>query len=209
MIIYCITNKLNGKQYVGQTINNLDYRYKQHCRCNRSYIGRVIKKHGKENFNIEEIDNAMFIEDLNLKEQHWISKLGTMKPNGYNLCVGGDNTYGYQHTEDARRKMSLTKRQSEKMKGKNNHFYGKKHSEETKKKMSDAWKSGKRVLTPEHQKKLKDAHRTRKVKNVDTGEVFNSTKEASEKYGIHATHITRVCRGRRKTTGGYKWEYIE
>lgn len=47
-----------------------------------------------------------------------------------------------------------------------------------------------------------------KVLNVETGEIFNSIKEAAEKYNLKATHITRVCKGRRKMTGNYHWQYI-
>ena len=49
----------------------------------------------------------------------------------------------------------------------------------------------------------------RKVRNIDTGEVFDRIKYASEKYGIEPTHISAVCKGKRKTTGGYRWEYVE
>ena len=48
----------------------------------------------------------------------------------------------------------------------------------------------------------------RKVHNIETDEIFNSIREAAEKYNIAATHITRVCRGRRKRTGGFHWEYV-
>ena len=48
----------------------------------------------------------------------------------------------------------------------------------------------------------------RQSRNVDTGEVFDSVKKAAEKYGLKDTHISRVCKGKRKTTGGFKWEYV-
>lgn len=45
-----------------------------------------------------------------------------MIPNGYNLCSGGNTSIGYQHTPQSRLKMSLSKKKSQSMKGKNNHF---------------------------------------------------------------------------------------
>lgn len=51
--------------------------------------------------------------------------------------------------------------------------------------------------------------RVKKVRNIDTGEIFNSSTEASLKYNIKRNLITRVCNGERKTTGGYHWEYLE
>ncbi|RLA24867.1 MAG: hypothetical protein DRQ62_04180 [Gammaproteobacteria bacterium] len=43
MIIYEITNKITGKQYIGQTTKSLNYRWRQHCK-NKYYIGSSIKK---------------------------------------------------------------------------------------------------------------------------------------------------------------------
>lgn len=40
------------------------------------------------------------------------------------------------------------------------------------------------------------------------GVEFDSIKEAAEKTGCWGSHITSVCVGRRKTTGGYSWEYV-
>ena len=85
---------------------------------------------------------------------------------------------------------------------------GKVHSSESKKKMSEK-RLGMSHLTKEQVKKLRESHFIRKVKNIDTGEVFNSIKEASKTYGLKETHITRVCKGRRKRTGGFRWEYVE
>lgn len=209
MIIYCLTNKINGKKYVGQTVNKLEVRFQEHCRKNVGAIGKAIKKYGKDNFNIEVIDSALLIDDLNAKEDYWVKSLNTLVPNGYNLCYGGGNTLGYRHREESRRMMSLTKRLSDKMKGKNNHFYGKKHTEETRQKMSNRWKSGERIMTDEQKKKLRDAHVKKKVLNKTTGKTFDSIKEAAEYYDMEATHITRVCRGKRKSAKGFEWEYIQ
>lgn len=50
---------------------------------------------------------------------------------------------------------------------------------------------------------------TRKmVQCVDTGEVFKSINDAAEAKGVSASKITAVCRGRRKSTGGLRWEYV-
>lgn len=99
------------------------------------------------------------------------------------------------------------KKKEKDISGVNNPFYGKKHSIETRKKMSEAWEA--REMSEEWKQKLKDNHPKRKVLNVTTGETFNSIKEASEFYNLKATHISRVCRGKRKTTGGFEWKYID
>ena len=48
----------------------------------------------------------------------------------------------------------------------------------------------------------------KKVLCVETGEIFESIMEASRKTGINSSHISKVCLGKRKTTGGYHWEYL-
>ena len=127
-------------------------------------------------------------------------------PKGYNQCYGGNNTCGYHHKEESKQKMSIKKSQN--YIGEGNPFYNKTHSEESRKKMSEARK-GLKHLTEEQIKRLRESHHTVKVINVDTGEVFDSIKDAGLKYNIEPTHITRVCKGKRKTCGGYRWEYVK
>ena len=79
MIIYCITNKINGKQYVGQTVRTEEERFKEHCRDKKMYISKAIRKYGKENFLVETIDSALLIDDLNEKEIYWIEEFKTKK----------------------------------------------------------------------------------------------------------------------------------
>lgn len=49
----------------------------------------------------------------------------------------------------------------------------------------------------------------RYVRCIDTGEVFSSITEAAKAIGAQGSKITTVCRGKRKTTGGYHWEYVD
>ena len=58
--IYKITNKINGKIYIGQTAKSIKERFNQHCLkwscCTK--FKYAINKYGKENFIIEQIDHA-------------------------------------------------------------------------------------------------------------------------------------------------------
>jgi group I intron endonuclease len=107
--IYCITNKINGKKYIGFTTRTLEERMGEHFSPS-SYksgyaIHKAIKKYGKENFDyciLYEGDDALE------KENHFIDTL-----NGeYNMTTGGNlppsqlgNTWF--HTEESKLKMSL------------------------------------------------------------------------------------------------------
>lgn len=74
MWIYKITNLINNKVYIGQTIRPIEDRFKRHINdaVNNvldTHLARAIRKYGKENFIIEEIDTASTQEELTLKEQ--------------------------------------------------------------------------------------------------------------------------------------------
>ena len=93
--IYKITNTINGKSYIGQTIQNVKERFYQHCatKCSKAVsnmaIHRAIKKYGKSNFIvevIEEIDSA----NLNDRERYWIKYYNSYN-NGYNSTKGGQD----------------------------------------------------------------------------------------------------------------------
>jgi group I intron endonuclease len=91
-VIYRITNLINGKMYIGQTINKKpDIRFSQHkIDSNKEYpktlIGRAIKKHGKENFIFQIICLCYSQFELNFKEEFFIKKYKSLSSeNGYNL----------------------------------------------------------------------------------------------------------------------------
>lgn len=90
--VYKITNKLNNKVYIGQTINKVKRRWQAHCskRKDKSAISSAILLYGKDNFIFEVIDIAENREQLNHKECFWIKALKTLAPYGYNLNSGGN-----------------------------------------------------------------------------------------------------------------------
>jgi len=106
-IIYKWTNKINGKSYIGQTINE-EGRKKDHIRGKfNSIIHRAIKKYGLENFNYEVLEQ---IEESKLSEReiYWIKYFDTYN-NGYNLTEGGEGTRGFSHgfTEEQKKRKYL------------------------------------------------------------------------------------------------------
>lgn len=105
MIIYKVTNKLNGKIYIGQTTQALKERWRQHCHRSPSQLGRshlfnAIKTHGVENFEIVQIDTASGLEELNIKEATYIKALGSLSPAGYNLHPGGESKVCHETTKE-------------------------------------------------------------------------------------------------------------
>lgn len=112
-IIYCYTNKINGKKYIGQTINP-QIRYNAH-KSNyqnpknneyNSLLHRAFRKYGFENFQYEilvkDIDN---IELLNELEIYYIKKFNSQSPNGYNVESGGKNCLKPQTLEHRKKEI--------------------------------------------------------------------------------------------------------
>ncbi|MGI0060457.1 MAG: GIY-YIG nuclease family protein, partial [Nitrosotalea sp.] len=105
-VVYKITNKINNKAYVGQTVQKLSKRIAQHrndFHRNRA-IGMAMRKYGMENFSIEVLCNCDSLEDLNIQEYELINKYNTIAPNGYNLRDGGNNS---KMSDIAKQKLSI------------------------------------------------------------------------------------------------------
>ena len=94
MIIYRITNKINGKIYIGQTIKTLEHRKQQHIKCSKNkedrHLYNAMNKYGIDNFIFEEIDYTNDLDELNYLETKYIIEYDSVR-NGYNMGYGGDN----------------------------------------------------------------------------------------------------------------------
>lgn len=98
--IYKITNKINGKSYIGQSIN-IEQRWKEHKYKDRpSLIHQAIVKYGVDNFNFEILEECEQ-NLLNKKEKYYISFFNTIAPNGYNVEDGGTKD---KHIDDIKYK---------------------------------------------------------------------------------------------------------
>lgn len=87
MEIYLITDKTNGKQYVGLTTNTKEHRWKEHLHGNL-YVDNAIRKHKPENFTLETLELCVDREQLRQREQYWIKEKNTLIPDGYNVLPG-------------------------------------------------------------------------------------------------------------------------
>lgn len=140
--IYKITNKLNGKIYIGkhQTENPNDPYYGS-----GKAIKDAIRKHGKENF-IKEILFDFDTEDaMNLKERELITEEFVAREDTYNLGVGGEggaHFKGKKHSDEARSRIKQTNKERDWsfLKGRLPHNKGKKDNEETRMRKAEARK---------------------------------------------------------------------
>ena len=94
--IYLITNDVNSKVYVGQTIQTLNKRFNGHCCYSKSdrsinmYIKRAIHKYGRDKFHIQLIEECP-VNILDEREKYWINFYDSYNT-GYNLTLGGQDS---------------------------------------------------------------------------------------------------------------------
>lgn len=99
MIIYLITNKVNGKKYVGQHCGDKDARWKQHLatalkKQDPKPLYRAMRKYGTDNFSYRVLESIPLNSGqafLDEREIHFIKEYDTYIKNGkgYNLTLGG------------------------------------------------------------------------------------------------------------------------
>ena len=103
--IYCITNLINNKRYVGKTTGTIEERFKEHCkdsqkeRCNKRPLYDAMNKYGVENFKVEQLEYVEDESNLSEREIYWIKELNTYGSNGYNVSKGGDGKILYDYKE--------------------------------------------------------------------------------------------------------------
>jgi len=147
--IYKITNKVNGKMYIGKTKNVIS-RFARHVKISETFsesdnhfqiIHKAIKKYGKENFLLETIEVCNEI-NVNEKEIFWISMLKTQDKNyGYNLTSGGDGAINVSEESKEKRRLKML---------------GRKHTDEHNKKISESHKG--KIITKEVRQKISVAN---------------------------------------------------
>lgn len=216
-----IKNLVNGKCYVGQSVN-IKRRFMEHKNINKESNQSLVlayKKYGIENFSfsiLEECEEHL----LNEREMFWIEKL---KPE-YNRTKGGDGNLGRIVSDETKSKLRTAgksqwdkKTDDEKERIIRNNLTGPKvgHSvsEETRAKLRAAniGKTQSKDTIEKRAKKLRgrkkdNSKRQKPVICIETGEVFESCKAASEKY--NATTLCGHLKGRYKTCKGLHFEYI-
>lgn len=216
--IYKITNKVDRKIYVGQTIQILEDRWRKHRNVgsNCRYLKRAFNKYGIDNFEFKLIC-VCFDEDLDKYEIQYMEKYNSMVPNGYNLRKGGNSG---KHHEETKRKISESlKARTDIFRPKTNYRLGKHHSEETKKKISDALKgrtymiknkiNAKNIIIKEKNIIIKEKIII-KINQYDLNNIlvnsFNSIIEAANITQISRYSISKVCNNKQKIAGGFIWK---
>lgn len=227
--IYCIENITNNKKYIGQSQNiedrwckhKNDLRHGQH---NNDHLQNAWNKYGEENFRFFVVEYCE-VTELDDKENYYINFYKTLnRDQGYNLKSGGQNK-GIKVSDYVRKKQSLAQKQvyqnndnliekrkvdalnqwakpeiKQKIMGENNGMYGKHHTEESRKKISEKKKGS-----------MSQFRNTTPVFCIELNQSFKDAITACIELNINKSNtgsLLAVCRGKRKTCGGYHWKFL-
>lgn len=217
--VYMHEHRESGKKYIGITGMKPEYRWNNGKGYSSGYFRNAIDKHGWDAFRHEILYTHLTKEEACKLECELIAKYKSNDPAfGYNCSIGGEMSALGCHwslKEVTKNKMRKPKSEehrkhiSEARKGKR----GKPLSEEHKKKISEAEKG--RHLSEEHKAKLSGANNSNSKKvgmyDFNTGKlmkIFDSTGQAAKEMGLSQQNISSCCRNKRKTVGGWIWQYI-
>lgn len=215
-IIYKVTNKINNKVYIGQTIKSLDERKRRHVYDAENHkdvnttFYNAIRKYGIDNFEWIVLDTGMSKKDLDSKESYWIKELKShiRDGKGYNMTTGGDGSEGFKHSKEARMKMSADRK-------------GRKHTDEAKAKMSENRRGTNRTEEMKQKDRevklgVYDNENNPRAKSVvkltKDGlfvERFPTAKQGAESVNGKRSAISNCCNGESKTSYGFKWMFEE
>lgn len=205
--IYKIRNQINGKVYIGKTLENIEERWKQHIK-NAAKIEnqhrplyRAINKYGIENFTIEQVEECDYTI-VNEREQYWInfyqSYIGFKPSFGYNATLGGDgcqyidystviNIYIQNHNMTQTGKLLGIRRDT------------------VSKILKD---SSIKIISPTASKKVLQYDLEGNL--IQEYSSLSLAAKSINKFSSGAiSHISDVCKGKRKTAYGYIWKYVE
>lgn len=206
MIVYKITNKINGKVYIGQTLTTLEKRFYNHLsECKRSrkekcLITKAIIEFGADNFIIENIYEASSVGDLNKKESEYILKYNSNNPDfGYNQNTGGKE--GYTISDDVKKRISdgVKKYTSLAVENRTHPSIGRVPTIEKTKKASSKLRS---------ESNSKNIPILKCDLNGNFIKRYYSMRNAARELGLStAANIVSCCKGRINSAYGFVWKY--
>lgn len=215
----------NNKKYIGITCKEVKVRWNngKGYKENQPLIHNAVGKYGWGNIKHKILFEGLTKDQAEQKEVELIAFYkSNQKEYGYNIESGGkargrvseetkkkigDIHRGKKLTLEARKKISLAQM------GDKNNNYGKHWTEERKKKLSaktsgeNHWMYGKH-WSNEMKKKFSDANKI-KILCVEQNKIYESITSASKINNIAGQSISACAKHKRKTAGGYHWEYID
>lgn len=179
--LYCFTNLINGKQYIGITKQDVNKRWRNGKGYKKpTRIGSAIAKYGWDNFKKEVLFEKLTQKDAIKLEREYITTLDTIS-NGYNVQEGGLGGSNGTISEETRKKLSISHK-------------GQHNSPSTEFKKGVRSKAHYKIITP--------------VYCVELDRIFDSIADAEKELNI-SHHICDCLKEKRNKCGGYHWKYAK
>lgn len=200
MIIYKITNTVNGKIYIGKTTKSLTERKKSHFKRFRAgektHLYNAFKKYGKDVFLWKELSSCSDIQTLNDLEIFFIKKYDSFK-NGYNMTLGGDggDTISMKSLEEKKnqgaKNGNIPWNKGINMRDLGYTFENRKPRQFTDKQKIDH--SIKIKSSEKYHNGLKNRHHgmSKKVLRMSDKKIWETIKDCSNEIGIHMATVRR------------------
>lgn len=207
--VYCHTNKINGKRYIGITQNKPNRRWQNGYgyKDRNSHFYNAIKKYGWENFEHIILEENLTRKEASEKEKYYIRLYNTNNENyGYNITSGGDNNFTRNKLTEEQR-INISNKTKEAMNSVEIREYMLKvyNSEDWIRKNSEATK--RQWVTSDLKLRVQTTN-GHKVRCVETGNVYLSILEASRQTGLSRYKITQSCQNKSYIVNNTHWEYI-
>ena len=193
--VYKVTNNLDSKAYIGQTIRSLEDRFNSHVKEAKnshdhySRFHNAIRKYGHANFTITMIGQALDKKSLDILERYYVAFYRKLLGSDmvYNVSDGGDGGYNPGSGSTNHKKncdCSWCKAKRGKMFGKHNPMFGKSQSKDS----------------------LTKAVKTR-MKNGSYSNVWNKnlTKETDKRVAINAKRGAITIKNQYRLEGRKAW----
>lgn len=215
MFVYKIENAINGKVYIGITTRKYTRRFSEHKnnlnknRHRNKHLQSSWNYYGSTAFNFKMLMQCYDKKELLKKEEYFIKLYNSNNSvNGYNKSSGGEYPV---FSEESRKKISIAN------KGK---ILSKKHiaiikkihtgkvlSEHTRKLISEKNKGKRNSIKTEFKKGQEPLNR-KKVIDLDSGIIYESTKAAGIALGYSRRMISLICSYNQKNSKNLKLEFV-
>ena len=207
--VYCHTNKINGKRYIGITQNKPNRRWQNGYgyKDRNSHFYNAIKKYGWENFEHIILEENLTRKEASEKEKYYIRLYNTNNENyGYNITSGGDNNFTRNKLTEEQR-INISNKTKEAMNSVEIREYMLKvyNSEDWMRKNSEATRRQWATSDLKLRVQIANGH---KVRCVETGNIYLSILEASRQTGLSRYKITQSCQNKSYIVNNTHWEYI-